>query len=189
VELLGLFAIALALSLDAFSVAVVTGLVLNPLTGRHVFRLSFHFGLFQAVMPVIGWIAGVSLYRLIAPLDHWTAFALLAVVGGRMVYGAISCKEKTNDDEADPTSGWSLVILSVSTSIDALAVGLSLALIGSTIVFPALLIGVVAAALTAAGMLLGRRIGTLCGKGVEIFGGIVLIGIGVKILVEHVLPR
>ena len=179
-----LVALAVALAMDAFAVAIVTGLTLNPLTRRHVVRLSFHFGLFQALMPLLGWAAGHAVYAYIAAVDHWIAFGLLAFVGGKMIYEALRGEEESRYSN-DPTSGWTLVMLSVATSIDALAVGLSLAMIGSTIVVPALVIGIVAAAFTATGMVLGRRIGSRWGKRVEIFGGLVLIAIGVKILIEH----
>jgi manganese efflux pump family protein len=183
---LGLFAIAIALAMDAFAVAIVTGITLVPLTKRRIFRLAFHFGLFQALMPVIGWSAGKAVYAFIAAFDHWVAFSLLAFVGGKMVWEALSGDEE-NQSRSDPTSGWSLVILSVATSIDALAVGLSLAMVGSTIVIPALIIGLVAAAFTATGMVLGRQIGAVWGKRVEVFGGVILIAIGVKILAEHLI--
>jgi putative Mn2+ efflux pump MntP len=179
-----LLALAVALAMDAFAVAIVTGITLKPLTRRHVVRLSFHFGLFQALMPTIGWAAGHAVYNYIAAIDHWIAFGLLAFVGSKMIREALHGEEDSKYTN-DPTSGWTLVMLSVATSIDALAVGLSLAMIGSTIVLPAIVIGIVAAAFTATGMVLGRRIGSLWGKRVEIFGGLVLIGIGVKILVEH----
>jgi manganese efflux pump family protein len=181
---LSLFAVAIALAMDAFAVAIVTGITLQPLTRKHVFRLAFHFGLFQALMPMIGWAAGHAVYDYIAAVDHWIAFGLLAFVGGKMIWGALH-----GDDDhkysTDPTSGWTLVVLSVATSIDALAVGLSLAMIGSTIFVPALVIGLVAAAFTATGMVLGRRIGALWGQRVEILGGVILLAIGVKIVIEH----
>ncbi|MGI5863577.1 MAG: manganese efflux pump MntP family protein [Myxococcales bacterium] len=182
-----LLAIAVALAMDAFAVAIVSGIALNPLSRRHVFRLSFHFGLFQALMPVIGWVAGRAIHRYIAAFDHWIAFGLLALVGGRMVLGALRADEGKESERTakDPTRGWTLVMLSVATSIDALAVGLSLAMVGTGIVFPALVIGVVAAGFTVVGMVLGRRVGMLAGQWVEVAGGFVLIGIGVKIVVEH----
>lgn len=181
----GLLALACALAMDAFAVAIVAGLTLSPMTGRQVFRLAFHFGLFQALMPTIGWLAGTTVHKYIMEIDHWGAFGLLAIVGGRMVWGALHEDDKERAAPSDPTSGWPLVVLSVATSIDALAVGLSLAMVGSSIVVPAVVIGVVAAAFTATGMLLGRRIGSLWGKRVEVIGGLILIGIGVKILIEH----
>jgi manganese efflux pump family protein len=183
-SILSLIAIAFALAMDAFAVALVTGLTLSALTGRHVFRLAFHFGLFQAFMPIIGWVAGYAVRDYIEAFDHWIAFGLLAYVGIRMIYEATG---KCDDDSAhgDPTRGWSLVILSTATSIDALAVGLSLALIGVPVVMPAIVIGVVAAGMTALGMFLGRRIGSIWGKRVEVLGGLILFGIGVKIVIEH----
>jgi putative Mn2+ efflux pump MntP len=154
------------------------------MTPRRVFRLSFHFGLFQAMMPMLGWSAGALLQRYFADFDHWVAFILLGYVGGRMVVEAV---RGTGDrvSGSDPTAGWDLVLLSFATSIDALAVGVSLALIGSRIVFPALIIGVVAAAFTVAGMLLGRRVGASWGRRVEIAGGLILLAIGAKILADH----
>jgi manganese efflux pump family protein len=181
---LSLFATAIALAMDAFAVAIVTGLSLTPMTKRHVFRLSFHFGLFQAIMPALGWVAGTAVLRYIKAFDHWVAFGLLAFVGGRMILSALRDAPETHV-VSDPTSGWDLILLSVATSIDALAVGLSLAVIGSRILLPALTIGIVAATLTAAGMLLGRRIGAAWSARVEILGGFVLVAIGAKILFQH----
>lgn len=182
---LNLLALAVALAMDAFAVAVVAGLTVSPLTKRHIFRLSFHFGLFQGLMPVIGWAAGIAIHKYIAAFDHWIAFGLLAFVGGKMLWEALFGDEETLDISQDPTSGWSLVILSVATSIDALAVGLSLGVMGSTILVPVLVIGIVAAGFTLLGMFLGRQIGRQWGKRVEVLGGIILLGIGVKILLEH----
>ena len=134
-----LIGLALALAMDAFAVALGTGAVLSRLTGRHLFRLGFHFGLFQALMPVIGWLAGQTIIQWVSAWDHWIAFGLLAIIGGRMIYEAFSDKEKT--DERDPTKGLSLVLLSIATSIDALAVGFSLSVIGVSIWMPSLVIG------------------------------------------------
>jgi putative Mn2+ efflux pump MntP len=180
-----LFAVAVALAMDAFAVAIVAGLTLKPLTRRHVFRLAFHFGLFQALMPVIGWVAGRAVHKYIAAFDHWVAFALLGFVGVKMIWGSLRGGQEVELGSNDPTSGWSLVLLSVATSLDALAVGLSLAMIGSKIVVPAAVIGLVAASFTATGMVLGRRIGSLWGKRVEVAGGLILIAIGIRIVVEH----
>ena len=181
-----LLGIAVALAMDAFAVALATGLALSVMNGRHLFRLGFHFGLFQALMPVIGWLAGMTIQRWIADYDHWIAFALLAFVGGKMIYEAFFDHDQ-DALERDPTRGWSLVMLSVATSIDALAVGLSLALLSVSVWVPSLVIGLTAGVLTVIGMLLGRRINGIWGKRVEVFGGLVLCGIGVKILVEHTL--
>jgi putative Mn2+ efflux pump MntP len=182
---LSVMAIAVALALDAFAVAVVTGLTVKPLTKRHVFRLSFHFGLFQFLMPVIGWAAGNAVQKHIAAFGHWAAFVLLGFIGGKMIWGSFRGSNQEHNSRNDPTSGWQLVILSVATSLDALAVGLSLGLIGSSIVRQALIIGVVAAGFTTVGMVLGRQIGSAWGKRVESIGGLILIAIGAKIVADH----
>ena len=174
-DFLTLIGIAFALAMDAFAVALAAGLSLPELTGRHLFRFGFHFGLFQALMPVIGWLAGISVREQIESFDHWLAFALLSLVGGKMLWEAWHGDEDT-PREGDPTKGLSLVMLSIATSIDALAVGLSLAVLGVTLW-----------TLTICGMWLGRRLGRAWGPRVEIFGGLVLIAIGVKILLEHTL--
>ena len=183
-DTLNLLAIACALAMDAFSVAVISGITLNPLTRRQLFRMSFHFGLFQALMPALGWAAGHAVYEYIQSFDHWVAFGLLGFVGGRMFLGAIR-SDKEHKISVDPTRGWDLVILSIATSIDALAVGLSLTAFSSGIFIPAVVIGLFAAVFTLTGMLLGRRIGTMWGRRVEAVGGLILIAIGLRILIEH----
>ena len=187
-DFLSLFGIAVALAMDAFAVALGTGLILPKLTGRHLFRFGFHFGLFQALMPLIGWAAGRGLRAAIEAYDHWIAFILLAVIGIRMCCGALNGPAEETERK-DPTRGWSLVMLSVATSIDALAVGLTLAMLGSQIFIPALTIGLVCAILTLVGMYLGRKIGNHWGPRVEFCGGLILLGIGVKILIEHTLTN
>jgi putative Mn2+ efflux pump MntP len=183
-----IFGIAVALAMDAFAVALAAGAVITHLTGRHLFRFGFHFGLFQSLMPIIGWLVGMSVQKWISAYDHWIAFVLLAVVGGRMIREAF---DDNKEDKAgtDPTRGLTMVILSVATSIDALAVGLSRAMLNISVWLPAAVIGVVAGVLTVIGMLLGRRLGGNWGKRVEVCGGIVLCGIGVKILLEHTLLK
>lgn len=180
---LTILGIALALAMDAFAVALATGAVLDPLTKGHMFRLGFHFGLFQALMPIIGWLAGITVQKWISAYDHWIAFALLAFVGGRMIIEAF--EEKEEKAATDPTRGLTMVMLSIATSIDALAVGLSLAMLDVSVWIPSVVIGLVAGVLTVIGMLLGRRLGGTWGKPVEILGGVVLCGIGLKILLEH----
>jgi putative Mn2+ efflux pump MntP len=180
---LTLLGIALGLAMDAFAVAISAGLQLCGATPRQVFRLAWHFGLFQALMPIIGWLAGRTVSEYIEPVDHWIAFGLLAFIGGKMIYEAFQHDEEA--EVCDPTKGWRMVMLSIATSIDALAVGLSLALLGTSIWWPALVIGVVAGVMTIIGMELGKRFGALLGRRMEVVGGLILIAIGVKILVEH----
>ncbi len=185
-DLTALAGIAVALAMDAFAVALAAGLTLPKLTGRHLFRFGFHFGLFQALMPILGWLAGIGLREKIEAFDHWVAFTLLFCVGAKMLKDALT-HDENNEASGDPTRGISLVMLSIATSIDALAIGLSLALLGIVIWTPAIVIGLTACVLTLAGMLLGRRLGAAWGTRVEVFGGLLLIGIGVKILLEHTL--
>lgn len=185
-DALSLAAIAVALAMDAFAVALAAGLTLPQLSGRHLFRFGFHFGLFQALMPILGWSAGIGLRRQLAAFDHWLAFILLLLVGIKMVRDACG-SDAERGRAGDPTRGLSLVVLSLATSIDALAIGLSLAILGVTIWFPALIIGLTACVFTLVGMLLGSRLAACWGPRVEVAGGLLLIAIGVKILVEQTL--
>lgn len=179
-----LLAVSIALAMDAFAVAITTGLSLRAFTGRHLFRLAFHFGLFQAGMLAAGWYVGSLIQNLIAASDHWIAFVLLFIVGVNIMRGALS-GEQSSRSAADPTTGWQLVMLSFATSIDALAVGVSLAIVGTSITVAALAVGLVAAVFTVTGMMLGRRIGRLWGRRVEFLGGVILIAIGAKIVWQH----
>ena len=181
---LALLALSVGLAMDAFAVAVAAGLTLGRVTPRHVFRLGFHFGLFQFLMPILGWLAGEQLTGYIHAYDHWLAFALLGYVGGKMLWEAFSPK-KDSKTAGDPTRGLRLVALSVATSIDALAVGLSMALWGVSVWFPSVVIGVVAATMTAVGITFGSRIGGRWGRWAEVAGGVVLILIGLKLLMSH----
>ena len=188
--LLSLFALALALAMDAFAVAVAAGIRLGSVTGRQVFRLCFHFGLFQAFMPVAGWILGLSVRDFIEAWDHWAAFALLAFIGVNMLREGASLKEEesgTLSPAADPTRGLSLLMLSVATSIDALAVGLSFSLLDISVWFPAAVIGVVCCALSALGLGLGTSLSraAMLGRRAELAGGLTLLAIGFKILWDH----
>jgi putative Mn2+ efflux pump MntP len=173
--------LALALAADAFTVGTAVGL--RHHSPRQVFRLSFHFGLFQALLPLAGILIGHALEDIVAAFDHWLAFALLLFVGGRMVLGVFRPREE--QDERDLTRGASLVLLSLAVSIDALAVGFTFGVSGVPFALPVFMIGVTAAAMTVMGMLLAGRIGRLLGKGCELAAGIVLVGIGVKILLAH----
>jgi putative Mn2+ efflux pump MntP len=176
-----LFAIAFSLSLDAFAVATVAGVTLGEPTQRQRFRLSFHFGVFQAMMLAAGWYLGSAVARLLHGFDAWVAFALLALVGGNIVRNALRGEEEERR-KIDPTRGWELVFLSVASSLDALAVGISLAMVNSLIFRSALIVGLVAFGMTLLGMGVGQRIGTVWGRRAELFGGLVLIGIGLNIL-------
>jgi manganese efflux pump family protein len=183
VDIVTILLISLGLSMDAFAVAVGVGILYRAPEPRQIFRLSFHFGLFQAFMPVIGWLAGLSVEKFVESYDHWVAFGLLALIGGRMIVESLHREKESTS--GDPTRGMSLVILSIATSIDALAVGFSLALLRISIWFPSCVIGVVTLMMTIAGIFLGRHVGKIFGKRVGAVGGFVLLLIGLKILIEH----
>ena len=185
-QLFNIGAIAVALAMDAFAVAIATGVCLKEVNPRQAFRLSWHFGLFQALMPIIGWSAGAAVHAYMAAFGHWIAFALLSLIGLNMIREAF----KPEDCEVslkDPTRGLSLVMLSLATSMDALAVGFSVSMLDISIWLPAFIIGVVAGLFTIVGLQIGKRIGTLTPLGfyAEIMGGVVLLGIGVNVLYQH----
>jgi putative Mn2+ efflux pump MntP len=179
---LKIIGIAVGLAMDSSAVAVATGLSLPKVTHRHVFRLAFHFGLFQFLMPVLGWLAGRTVAEHIGAWNNWIAFALLVFVGGKMLWEAWQAKEA--HERPDPTRGWTLVTLSVATSLDALAVGLSMAFMRVSILLPSVVIGLVCAGLTALGIVFGERIGPRFGRVADFGGGLVLIAIGIKTLVS-----
>lgn len=177
--------IALALAMDAFAVSVSVSFSLPSINQRQIFRLAIHFGLFQFVMPVAGWLAGRSILVYIETVDHWLAFGLLLAIGGRMILESFRPQKSHQKDNADPTKGLTLFLLSIATSIDALAVGLSFGVLGVSIFLPAIVIGLVAFIMTVIGTLIGPYLSRIFGKRAEFLGGIILIIIGVKILVDH----
>lgn len=180
---LNLLGVALGLAMDAFAVSVAAGLTLSDVTPRHTFRLAFHFGLFQFLMPVVGWAAGGSLAARLVGYDHWAAFLLLSFVGGKMLVDA--WKENELFGTRDPTRGIMLVTLSVATSIDALAVGLSMAFLHVSVWVPSVVIGLVAAALSAIGIRFGAYFGAPWQRWAELAGGGILVLIGARILILH----
>jgi len=181
---LSILVIAVGLGMDAFAVAIGAGIVISNLSFGPVFRLSFHFGLFQFLMPIVGWLAGRTVADYIIHYDHWIAFILLAFIGGKMIWDSFQDGDD-NKRRTDPTKGVNLIMLSIATSIDALAVGLSLAFLNVEIFYPSVIIGVVACIMTIVGMIFGEGLGKITGKKVGILGGLILVGIGTKILIEH----
>jgi len=180
-----IFGIALGLAMDAFAVSIAVGSKLKRLSFRPLFRLSFHFGLFQFMMPVLGWYFGSKIEHIMRDFDHWVAFGLLFIIGAKMIRESFN-KDDNKKPLNDPTRKWTLIILSIATSIDALAVGLSIALLGIEIWFISLVIGLVAFVMTAIGMTFGRKLGSRFGKRMEFLGGLILIGIGLKIVIDHI---
>lgn len=181
-----IFLIAVGLAMDCFAVSLGVGTAGTATGRRPTFRLFFHFGLFQGGMTLLGWLAGKTVVGYIASIDHWVAFGLLAFVGVRMIRGGLS-KEADEPAIPDPSRGMTLVMLSVATSIDALAVGLSLALLEVNVFWSALLIGLVSSALSLVGLNLGNQLGTRFGKTMEVIGGVILIGIGLRVVITHLL--
>jgi putative Mn2+ efflux pump MntP len=177
--------ISLSMSMDAFAVCLGAGTSGKANGARPTFRLAFHFGLFQFIMPVLGWLAGTTIERYIFSFDHWVAFGLLAFVGGRMIWAGLHPDgvERRND----PSRGWTMILLSIAVSIDALAVGLSLGVVGVFVWYPAIVIGVVTGLMSLLGLRIGNGLGRRFGKVMEVIGGIILILLGVRILLAHLM--
>ena len=185
-DLLTVILIALALAVDAFAVALAAGVSLCTVSARQTFRLAFHFGFFQALMNILGWSGGLTVRSLLAGIDHWLAFGLLALVALKMIKDAVGGRE-AEVQKVDPTRGFTLVMLSVATSIDSLAVGLSFSVLNISIWLPAAIIGIAASGLTLVGLRLGCLLGAASklGSRAEIAGGLVLLGIGFNVLYQH----
>ena len=173
------FLVAVGLGADAFSVALSVGF--GGATFRQTFRLTFHFGLFQAFMPAIGWSLGQQAVGHVSRYDRWIAFGLLAGIGLKMFYEAFQ-EDEEEKGRGDKTRGWSLVMLSFATSIDAMGVGIGMGLSSSILFKPCLLIGLVAASMTFVGLRLGERLSRAFGQRLEVVGALILIGSGFKML-------
>lgn len=181
-DLLELLIIAVGLSMDAFAVAICKGLSTSALRPRYALITGLYFGGFQALMPLIGYLLGVRFQALITNVDHWIAFVLLALIGGNMI------RESRETDEArlsDSFSPGAMLPLSVATSIDALAIGVTFAFLQVRIGYAVGLIGVTTFALSCAGVKIGNVFGAKYKRRAELFGGVVLILMGLKILLEH----
>jgi putative Mn2+ efflux pump MntP len=177
--------IAFGLSMDAFAVSVTSGFTIKKLKVGHALKIAFSFGLFQAIMPIVGWAAGLGFRAFISGIDHWAAFGLLSIIGTKMIFE--SMKMDGDENKTDPLNIYTLLMLSVATSIDALAVGLSLSFLNIPILTPALMIGLVTFIFSYAGVYIGERFGHFFEKKIEAIGGLILIAIGIKILIEHMI--
>ena len=182
-DLLTLLVVAVGLAMDALAVSLGVGTTRQANTPRPIFRLSFHMGFFQGLMTLLGWAAGASIAHFIAAWDHWLAMGLLAYVGGNMLRSGLKGEQEHCCN--DPTRGRTLIMLCVACSIDALAVGLSLALLQTDILSASLVIAVVASGFSLFGLLAGHRLGVRFGQRMEMVGGLLLMGIGVRILLSH----
>ena len=177
--------IAVGLAMDAFAVSIVSGAVYRQLKVKQTFRIAIFFGGFQAFMPLIGFLAGLSVKEYIADYGHWVAFGLLSTVGGKMIYE--SFKIKSAQKNFNPSNILVLLVLSVATSIDALAIGVTLSFITSSIVTAVIIIGLVTFVLSYLGVCIGKKFGHFFENKIKAFGGLVLVGLGIKILFEHLL--
>lgn len=182
-----LFLIAVGLSMDAFAVSVCKGLGMKRINFKVAVVLALFFGGFQALMPVIGWALGSQFLWLISPIDHWIAFILLAIIGGKMLWEAFHDDEDDSGDSSDANviDLGEYLMLAIATSIDALAMGISFAALSVNIVAAASFIGVITFVLTLAGVAVGHFFGARYEKPATIVGGVVLILIGLKVLLEH----
>jgi manganese efflux pump family protein len=183
--IISILLIAVGLAMDAFAVSIAGGAAYKQLKIRHSLQMAGFFGGFQAIMPIIGALAGRSFKNYITGYDHWIAFLLLTAIGGKMVYESFKIKEAQKN--YSPSDIFVLLALSVATSIDALAVGITLTLISADIVLAATLIGVVTFILSLFGVWLGKKFGHLFENKIETLGGLILIGLGLKILLQHTL--
>jgi manganese efflux pump family protein len=186
--LASLFLLAFALAADAFAVAIGQGATVRSHPWRKAFAVGFAFGAAQAVAPLIGWSLGLALAGLIASIDHWIAFGLLAVVGAKMIWEGNKADppgEANDPGKEKLAGGWALFMLAVATSIDAAAAGITLPTLGAPVLISIVVIGTVTFAMSFAGVWIGRAGSRTLGPNAEIIGGLVLIVIGAKVLIDH----
>lgn len=180
-----LLLLAVGLAMDATAVAAARGLATPRILPRHVALVAGLFGGFQALMPLVGWLVGTRLGPFVQAWDHWIAFVLLSAIGGKMLWEARGAPQKTESKDGDPFGLRVMLVLAVATSVDALAVGITLPMLHAPLLLSVATIGITTAVLSALGLFAGRRLGAVLGKRLDVVGGLVLIGLGTKILVEH----
>ncbi|MGW8161083.1 MAG: manganese efflux pump MntP [Desulfobulbales bacterium] len=178
--------IAVGLAADSFAVSVSSGAIIEQLRLRHAMRIALFFGFFQGVMPWIGWKAGNLASNIINSVDHWLAFGILCFIGGKMVYESRRLKEEV-EEAASPLNLYVLFSLAIATSIDALAVGVTFSFLNIAIIEPVIIIGIVTFVFSLAGTYIGEYFGHIFEDKIELAGGLILIAIGCKILIEHTL--
>jgi putative Mn2+ efflux pump MntP len=178
--------LAVGLAMDATAVAAARGLAVPVVRPRHMVLVALFFGGAQALMPLLGWLVGARVGPLVQAWDHWIVFVLLSALGGKMVYEALAGGDDDEEGaEADPFALRVMLVLAVATSIDALAVGFTLPMMDAPLLLSLVTIGVTTALLSVVGLLVGRRFGALLGPRLDLAGGLVLILLGAKVLVEH----
>ena len=186
IQIITVHGIAAGLAMDAFAVSVVSGSIYKELNVRHALRMAFFFGAFQAIMPLIGYAAGQSIAGRIEIWDHWIAFGILSVIGGKMIYEAFQM-EQVEKGPKNPSNLTVLLVLSIATSIDALAVGITLSLVTGYIFRAVATIGCITFIISYIGYVVGKRVGHFFENKIEIIGGLILISIGLKILISHLI--
>jgi putative Mn2+ efflux pump MntP len=177
--------VGVGLAMDAFAVSLGIGTAGQADSRRAKLRMAFHLGWFQMMMTVLGWLAGSTIAGFIHQFDHWIAMALLGYVGSNMIRSGLNPDEECY--RCDPTRGKTMIILCVATSIDAMAVGLSMAMLKTSIWIPSIIIGVVTFIISSMGLLAGNGLGAKFGKRMQIVGGLILIGIGLRVIATHLL--
>lgn len=183
---LSLIFISIGLAMDAFAVSLTEGLALKKIHIKHILKIALIFGLFQAVMPILGWMVGSIFYDKIADYDHWITFGLLLFIGIKMILEARENQKCENTGKCDISSN--IILLGIATSIDALAVGFSFSLIpGLNIYSSVIVIGIITFIISSAGVYIGNKAGQLLGYKAEYAGGLILIGMGFKNLIEHII--
>jgi len=176
--------IAIGLSMDSFAVSISNGLTIKNLKLKQTILIATSLAVFQALMPLLGWYLGSNIEQYIKEIDHWVAFSLLSFIGIKMIYES---RMEQGDEEENSISFKTIIIQSIATSIDAFAVGISFAVLVSDIVLPIIIIGITTFVFSFVGLKIGKILGSKLGNSVELIGGVILIGIGVKILIEHLL--
>jgi putative Mn2+ efflux pump MntP len=183
-DIITMVLLAVGLSMDCLAVAVAIGLSIKNVSFIHALKIGIYFGGFQTIMPILGWLFGLTLIELISSIDHWIAFLLLSVIGGKMIYEAFSGEGGSEGN--DTLKHHTLLLLSIATSIDALAVGLSFSFLRISVVIPIAIIGLVAFLFSFAGVMVSSKLGSVVGNRIRILGGLILIAIGLRILIEHI---
>jgi putative Mn2+ efflux pump MntP len=175
--------LAIGLAMDALTVSISSGMIIKHIHINKALKIALFFGIFQGIMPIFGWLGGLTFKDLIAGYDHWIAFILLCLIGGKMIYESQQMDEEIK--KYDPLDNYTLFVLAIATSIDALAAGLGLTMIGNSIYLAATFIAIVTFIFSFIGVFVGHKFGNFFNKNMEIIGGLILIFIGSKILFEH----
>lgn len=183
-SIISIILVAISLSMDAFTVSISNGIILKKVKLKDAFKIALYFGTFQFIMPIIGWVIGSMFSGYIESIDHWIAFILLTFIGINMMYES---KNEQNDKQIkNPTNNKTILLMAIATSIDALAVGISFAMLDTYILFPSICIGIITFFISFIGVFIGRKVGELFKTNAEMLGGIILILIGLNILREHI---